>query len=151
WEVEARLLTDEPLARIAAKCSTTPRVIHAFEQVFFNVRDRLEATGYINNVVLGGDLLTRLRENDVGAILKLFAFGGGVAVRESVLGFFHNPPVVPERPELLPAADLAALRERLLVKLAVISRCLPPDGRVFRKLALLDDARAAIDPEGGKA
>src|SRR5262249_54616531 len=42
WEVEARLLTDEPLAQIAAKCGSTPRVINAFEKVFFNVHDRLE-------------------------------------------------------------------------------------------------------------
>src|SRR5262249_44410090 len=72
WEAEARLLV-EPPARVAAKCGVTRQFLHAYEKVFFNVRDRLEAKGYITNVVLGGDLFTRLRENDLGKNLKLFA------------------------------------------------------------------------------
>src|SRR5262249_33481522 len=54
-EVEARLLTDEPLAQIAAKCGTTPTVINAYQQLFFCVRDRLGATGYIMNQVIGNN------------------------------------------------------------------------------------------------
>src|SRR5262249_14419602 len=42
-------------------------------------------------------------------------------------------------------------RCKLLVKLAVVARCLLPNARVFRKLALLDEARAVIDPDGGEA
>jgi hypothetical protein len=150
WEVEARLLTTEPFEQIAAKCDSTRQVIHAYEKVFFNVRDRLEATGYIINVVIGGDIIVSLKEDDVGLILKLYAIGGGVAVLETVLDFFRHPPVVPERPELLPAADLTALRKKLLVKSAIVARGLPPDARVFKKLALLDEASAAIDPDGGE-
>ena len=151
WEIEARLLTDEPFDRIALKCGSTPAVITAYEQFFFCIRDRLEAAGYLVNVVLGGDLLTRLREDDVGKTLKLFAFGGGVAVLEAVLEYFRHPPVLPERPELLPAADLVALRQKLLVKAAVVARGLPPDARVFKKLTLLAEARRAIAPDGGEA
>src|SRR5262249_27645280 len=87
WEVEARLLTDESLGRIASKGGTPPKVIHADQKLFYCVRERLQSTGHIVTQALGGDLLTRLREDDVGAILKLFAFGGGVAVLESVLDY----------------------------------------------------------------
>src|SRR5262249_29806095 len=82
---------------------------------------------------------------------KLYALGGGVNVLEAMLDYFRNPPVVPERPELLPAAELTALRQRLLVQLSVVSRCLPPNARIFQKLALLDEARAVIDLDGGEA
>src|SRR5262249_35785698 len=75
----------------------------------------------------------------------------GVAALEAALDCFLHPPAVPEHPELLPDGELTALREKLLVKLSVVTRCLPPDARVFRKLALLDEARAAIDPDGGEA
>jgi hypothetical protein len=151
WEVEARLLTNEPFEQIAAKCGTTAKVINAYEKVFFNVRDRLEATGYLINVVLDGDLVVRLREDNVGTILKLYAFGGGVAVLETVLDYFRHPPVLPERPELLAPDALKELRYKLLVKSAIVARTLPPNARVFRKLTLLDEARAAIDPDGGEA
>src|SRR5262249_20813869 len=147
WEVEARLLI-EPPAQIAARCGVTRPILHAYEKVFFNVRDRLEATGYIVNQVLGGNLDTSLREGQVGRILKLYALSGGASVFEAVLDYFRHPPVLPARPELLPAADLAALRQKLLVKLAVVTRGLPPDARAFKKLALLDEARAVIDPDG---
>src|SRR5262249_37206072 len=78
WEAEAGLRV-EPPAKVAAKCGVPPQILHAYEKVFFNVRDRLEARGYIINVVLGGDLLARLRDNDLGRNLKLFAYGAGVA------------------------------------------------------------------------
>src|SRR5262249_14705524 len=122
-----------------------------YEKVFFNVLDRLGATSYLVNQVLGGNLDTSLREGQVGRILKLYGLSGGVGVFEAVLDYFRHPPVLPERPELLPMADLAGLRENLLVKAVVVARGLPPDAQVFRKLALLDEARAAIDRDGGEA
>jgi hypothetical protein len=151
WELEARLLTSEPFEQIAAKCGTTPMVINAYEKVYFNVRDRLQARGYLTNVVLGGDIVVSLKEDDVALILKLYALGGGVVVLETVLDYFRHPPVLPARPELLSAADFKALRRKLLVKAAIVARALPPNARVFKKLALLDEARAAIDPDGGEA
>src|SRR5262249_3163458 len=117
WEAEARLLV-EPPAQVAAKCGVPPQILHAYEKVFFNVRDRLEATGYLVNQVLGGNLDTSLREGQVGRILKVYALSGGVGVFEAVLDYFRHPPVITEHPELLPVADLAALRPKLLVRLA---------------------------------
>src|SRR5262245_36818512 len=35
WEVEARLLTEEPYTQIAEKCGSDPRVIEAYHETFF--------------------------------------------------------------------------------------------------------------------
>src|SRR5262249_33696767 len=103
WEAEARLLV-EPPAQVAAKCGVTWQILHAYEKVFFNVRDRLGATGYLVSQVLGGNLAISLREDHVGRILKLFALSGGGRVLAAVLEDFRPPLVVPERPALLSAA-----------------------------------------------
>src|SRR5262249_6514373 len=39
WEVEAKLLTEEPFTQIGAKCGIDPLVIEVFHDVFFHVRD----------------------------------------------------------------------------------------------------------------
>ena len=42
--LEARLLTSESFAEIAARFATEAPVIDCFEKLFFNVRDRLDCT-----------------------------------------------------------------------------------------------------------
>jgi hypothetical protein len=52
-EVEARLLTTEPLGSIAAACDTTAEVVEAYHAVFYDVRGRLDARPDLDRAPLG--------------------------------------------------------------------------------------------------
>src|SRR5262245_47572003 len=43
WVVEARLLTQEPLEQIASRCGLSTEVLTVYADLFFDVRDRLDA------------------------------------------------------------------------------------------------------------
>lgn len=51
--LEARLLTSEPFAEIAKQFDTDAGTIDYYEQLFFNVRDRLKNTDWIAKTILG--------------------------------------------------------------------------------------------------
>jgi hypothetical protein len=53
WALEARLLAGEPPEAIAARCGLSAAAVVAYEALFFNVRDRLEATDYISLIAIG--------------------------------------------------------------------------------------------------
>jgi hypothetical protein len=145
WEVEARLLTDEPIAQIASKCGSTPEVIEAYHAVFFHVRDRRQASDYIVHQVIGPKLHFGLKEGDVDVILKLYAFGGGVHVVDVLVDYYRRPPVVPPRPELLSPDALKELKTKLQIRAAIVARVLPLKFSLLKKLAILRDATAVFD------
>jgi hypothetical protein len=82
WELEARVLADESTGVIADTMAMTPEVVAWYEAIFFQVRDRLGARGYIAHQVIKwhGD-----SEPDLGQIWKLFAYRGGPVVLESLI------------------------------------------------------------------
>jgi hypothetical protein len=51
-ELKARLLAEEPLPDIARKISSTQEAIKWYEQLFFNIADRLQASSYIEHFVV---------------------------------------------------------------------------------------------------
>jgi hypothetical protein len=154
WEVEARLLTDEPYAQIGGKRSLDPQVVEAFHNVFFDVRDRLHAEGYILHVVIGPKAHTGLTESDIDVILKMFAYAGGPLVVDALVGYYRGPPVAPERPEELGCAELQELRTKLLLKALILSHTLPATVSGMRKMAVLSEAVQGIQSAlrtGGEA
>src|SRR5688572_7407817 len=48
WGLEARLLTDESYAEIAARLALTAEAVEAYEALFFQVKDRLHLVDYIH-------------------------------------------------------------------------------------------------------
>jgi hypothetical protein len=148
WEIEARLLTHEPFEQVALKCASQPEVIDAYHAVFFHVRDRLDASGYIRNMVIGPKLLFGLTEDDVDIILKLYAYNGGPYVLDLLVDYYRHPPVVPEHLEQLAPEALEELRTKLLIRAAILARVLPIDDTLVKKLELLLDAVAVLEQGG---
>jgi hypothetical protein len=144
WEVEARLLTEEPYAQVAEKCGSSLQAIEAFHDTFFCVRDRLHSEGYILHQVIGPKAHAGLTEADVDVILKLYGYGGGPLVVDALVRYYRDPPAVPERPELLPSAELQELRTKLLLKASILAHTLPADGPGLKKLAVLSEAMRVI-------
>jgi hypothetical protein len=82
--IQARILARGEPAVIAQKSATTPAVIHAFAQLFFDVVGRLDSPDYILNQVIG------LPTGDVGSwdrsrTWKLFGYLGGSNVLDAIL------------------------------------------------------------------
>jgi hypothetical protein len=143
-EVEARLLTEESYALIAEKCGLTAEVVTAFHNTFFDVRDRLHAEGYVLHQVIGPKAHAGLTEADVDVILKMYAYAGGPLVVDALVSYYREPPTVPERPELLPSAELQELRTKLLLKASILSHTLPANASGLKKMAVLAEAVKVI-------
>lgn len=84
--LESRLLTNETFQQIAASTGVPPAVVELYEQLFFNVRDRLQARGWIYKVIHG-------HPN------RRVKFGRGNSISEEERGFlyrwigYHGGPV----------------------------------------------------------
>ena len=94
WAVEARLLAGEPIDDIARKTALTPRAVATFEELFFNVRDRLENRGYLIHIAVG--LYPTPREPDPGLVWRLFGLLGGPVVLDALIDGDYGPPDRPD-------------------------------------------------------
>jgi hypothetical protein len=151
WELEARLLTPEPLAVVGRKCGLTEEVVGTYHDVFFDVRPHLHARDWITNRVLGRRAHVGLEERDVGLILKIYALTGGSLAVDALVDYHKHPPVVPERPELLAPQEMEALRLKLLIWGSILARTLPVGGaRALKKMAVLQHALEVLRSGGGE-
>lgn len=85
WELEARLLANEPVADIAAKCKLAPEAVEAYEEVFYRVRSYLKAEVYILAMAIGTKAIYGLRESDIDVLLKIVGYGLGAEGVDSML------------------------------------------------------------------
>ena len=140
WELEARLLTDEPFVQVAAKCGLTSEVVELYEARYFCVRDALHAECYILSQVIGPKALSGLKEDDVDVIMKMKGYSSGSHALDALIDYYRDPPVLPERFEQLDAESLNALCAKLLIKASIVIDTLPINGSTLKKVALLREA-----------
>jgi hypothetical protein len=126
--------------QIAEKCGLTAEVVTAFHNSFFDVRDRRHAEGYVLHQVIGPKAHAGLTEADVDVILKLYAYAGGPLVVDALVSYYLDPPTLPDRPELLGAAELQELRSKLLLKASILAHTLPANASGLKKMAVLSEA-----------
>jgi hypothetical protein len=97
WEVEARLLSGQTDEEIAKLTSASPEVIDLYEKVFFNVRDRLDSSSYIIQVVMGRSIHQGVSDRDYDLIWKMYGYHGGPDIlsafinRTGLVGLGRNP------------------------------------------------------------
>jgi hypothetical protein len=84
-ELEARLLTEASYEEIAETMLLKPEDVELYEQLVFNVRDRLRSRSYVVNYAIGSHLHTGIGDFEYGLIWKVFAYGGGPLVLEALL------------------------------------------------------------------
>ena len=134
---------------IADRFGVHADVIQTYEKLFFAVRHRLEAVGYILHVVIGPPIRFGFSLDDLGSLWKFCSYMGGPHALDVLLHVFPGgkprpwPPTFPATP---------AERRMLIAacKRMVLTRCLrpvdmsPPD--IVRLLVLsewgLDDQEA---------
>jgi len=89
--LDARLLTEESSTEIANRFSTDPKAIDYYEQIFFNVRDRLQNVDWIRKVILGPPAARVVRKDGMltdaerGLVYRTFAYFGGPLALDVVI------------------------------------------------------------------
>lgn len=93
WELEARLLTDQPYTEMAKVLALSVKSIEYYEALFFNVRDRLECPSYITQVVLGKSIHAGLNERAYDVLWKMYGYWAGYCVLNSLIYRFNAPAI----------------------------------------------------------
>lgn len=84
-ELQARILADQPGVEIAARMGIPAAVVEVFESWHFDVRDRLEQTGWITHEAVRRCPTGVLKQHDVAAFWRWAGFNYGVYVLEPLL------------------------------------------------------------------
>ena len=125
WECEARLLARQADDEIAAACGMTAGAVRCYHQLFFEVRPRLDATHYVQHVILGGRPAAGFGPDDAETLLKVYGYGRGPRAVDDILRLFREPPAAPARLDGLDDATLKDLAHRLRVRMSVLTLTLP--------------------------
>jgi hypothetical protein len=92
FEVEARLLARQSADEIAASTRLLPPTIDAYEAIFFNVRDRLNAGDWVVGTLIGQGLTSGIGPWPVSEVWKVLASAGGSPVLDVVLAATSERP-----------------------------------------------------------
>jgi len=135
WAIEARILAGEADADIAKKIGCSPDIITAYESVFFNVREKLDHSEYIVNVVMADAVARGLSERQYDLLWKMFGYQGGSLVLDAMISKF----TLMRRPEK--AEDVSAFFQESAInsmrhKAAVAALTVPINSHT--QLLLLD-------------
>jgi len=85
WELEARLLAGQSDEEIASRFGIEPGTVGKYERLFFEVRQRLTAPGWIIHEAIGPIERRRRPPFNLGAVWKLAAYAGGPIALEAIL------------------------------------------------------------------
>jgi hypothetical protein len=124
-EVQAWILSGSAPAMIADRCGLPVDVVVAFEKLFFDVRHRLEAVGYVLHVVIGPPIRFGFSLDDLGSLWKFCSYTRGPHALDVLLQVFPGGKPRPW-PSTFPATP--AERRKLIAacKRMVLIRCLRP-------------------------
>jgi hypothetical protein len=89
WELESRVLANQPVNEISARCGLLPEVIGTYEALFFDVRARLGAGIWITSTVIGDGLQRGFADHEVGPLWRALAYFGGPLILDALLDAFH--------------------------------------------------------------
>ena len=105
WEMEARLLARESYVEIGRKVGTTEYVVDAYEQLFFNIKDKLDSPGYITHKVFGRAVHNGMTARDYDCLWKMMAYWLGPYVLDAIVYTFNNPAPVGNNAAVLASVD----------------------------------------------
>lgn len=119
--IEARLLAGQVPAEIAVSTGLTTACVEWYEQLFFNVADKLTRTDYIMTCVMGPSVYAGLSDRDYDLLWKLFGYIYGPTVLDSFISTSSRK----FRPETMGEVDVALAddaRSSIQRKVAIVAR-----------------------------
>jgi len=98
WAIEAYILARASNREIAARNGCSVEIIEAYQQLFFNVREKLNHREYVLHTVIGESLHRGLTEDAYDVLWKLFGYFGGPHVVDALIAPVASPtqPMQPE-------------------------------------------------------
>jgi hypothetical protein len=132
WELEARILANEPIASIGQRFDLSPEAVQWYEALFFNVRDCLRASGYVTHQVI------RLHEpwhglpTDLERLWKLIGYWRGPQALDELINGLAAPS---------PTAGQADFHKQLNAHLRTVVDC---KALVAIEMLQLDDPKTAM-------
>jgi hypothetical protein len=91
WTVDALILARESDRSIGFRCGLDPRVVEAYEGVFFNVRDRLLHTELVVKCILRQAVRGGFQADNPSLLWKLYAYFYGPEMFAALSQRFVNP------------------------------------------------------------
>ena len=92
WLLEASLLTSASFADIADYFGESPGVVDIFSKVFYNVRPRLGARGFILNEIMKPAVRRGIADRDYDALYKILGYAGGWEILKDYLEYKELNP-----------------------------------------------------------
>jgi len=144
--LEARLLTSQSLQDVSAACDLTLEAVEMYHMLFFDVRDKLQASCYIINHAMDGKY-DNMTEKDVDVILKKAAFLRGPLFLDIVLRYYKTKLKVPRLLDGVTRDQLEKLHELLSTRMVIFTWVLPNE-KIHRATLLhrlLKELKALIE------
>lgn len=91
WDVEARLLARCNNFEAAYSLGLPDAVVEAYENLFFNVREKLQHSQYILHCVIGEAVQRGLSEREYDTLWKIYGYYYGPHVLQTMTSKFVNP------------------------------------------------------------
>jgi hypothetical protein len=85
YEIEARLLANEPFERIAERTGLSPDTVIWYEKIFFSVIDKLKNRGWVAHCVMGESAQAGMTERDYDLLWKMMGYMGGGLILDAVI------------------------------------------------------------------
>ena len=133
WSIEARILARETDREIARRIGCGEEIIQLYEALFFNVRDKLDRTDYIFNVVLKDAVLRGLHEREKDLLWKLVAYTGGSYMLDAIINPLVNPHWL-TNPDDIPAFLQEVAINVIKKKATIAALCVPVNSQTCLKL-----------------
>jgi hypothetical protein len=149
--IEAWFLAGEPIEGVARRCGVPVEAAELYEQLFFNVTDRLENRSYVLFTAIGPATYEGFDLDDPGAVLKWFAYTGGPRVLDFLLGELDTPcdPLSTEGHAIPPNE---AVRSARLRRIALAAKVLTVNqSNAMRVIRLYAFHQELLGPSGAEA
>ena len=135
-ELEAWILTGEPRSALAEVTGYEVPVIEAYEKCFYDVRPKLDASGYVNQILIGPGLRYGFHLDDLAPIWKLIAYHRGRYTLAVTLQAFPGSRVRPW-PDWYPASPEHQAELIELCRRVVHVRCMPREVATIEEVILI--------------
>lgn len=91
WDLEAHLLARSSDWEIGFHCGLPTEIVSAYENLFFNVREKLAHRGYVIHCVMGPSVHRGLSEREFDLLWKMYGYAYGPHMLKSLVAKFENP------------------------------------------------------------
>lgn len=149
FEIEARVMADEPIAAIARKTGIAPAIITAYEDCFFEVRPRLDAQSYIQQGVLQPAAMAGIKNREYDLLWKLYGYWGGPVVLDTLI-YGQTPSTKPDSPAGVAAFWQDDIADQVRQKAAVAMRKMAVDSQTSQDILTVYQKMVALERTAGE-